>query len=1479
MGLVALTFPNLGSARGDSSKRAERVVAPAERDTGFSPQASSGSTALFTVAGSTAGTANGDYISDTGGLNTFYRYFVEVTPGLGRMVVEVFDADVGLGGATEDTAGRDRDRDNGFDTATTYTVIDPAGLQRNTSFTTGDDTGPAGSDNAWLALFDHTGDTWLDNFSAASYANNNGSVNWSGNWIETNDDGSANSGEIDITGGELRIQDNGGGASTIEREASLSGASATLSFNFRTQNVEAGDQMRVEVSSNGGGSWTTLETFTGSFAASTRSYNISAFIATNTRVRFIEINGYSGSDSFLVDNFQIKENSIEPGHWEIRVDTSAGNDINAFGIRAHDGTSASGGTELNTYIDSFAALGVNPPASGTTTRSYTLYPYITSGCSCSKNDFDYDSNSGTVGSLSLTSRSGSFTQNYMSASMSGNNVWRRDTFSGWTTDARSVEYGIWQAGVSITSYLVSGTPNGNYTDIYFSNFTAAANPPTTNPQANTFRIYIPNDAGAAPVKPYLEQLLTHKSGINPPVIGVSSRFQVTVRLVNPTPQAITFSASNLVTARVPGSGAVYAGNAAVSQGSIVSQPAVGGTGDITWNAGTVAAGATVLLTYQVDVTFTSVGQRIAVTSTPASGNGTRAQFVDETGNTTQTRATFLLGPLCELAVTQGITPTAIELASFKATAYDGGVLLKWDTGFEVDNLGFRLYRDEGGKRMPITEQMIAGSALVAGPGVALGAGRSYEWWDAGDSAAAYWLEEIGTDGQSIWHGPFVTKTSSGEAPVHGRAALLREAGLAPSTASAGERLERAARPAAAPARPSPTQLGLAGQAAIKLHVRREGWYRVTQPELIAAGLAPNVNAQFLQMFVDGQQLPISVITGKSGQFDSTSSVEFYGMGLDAAITDTRVYWLIAGSGPGLRIQQSNESGPPSSARNFLYTVERKDRTLFFFSLKNGDKENFFGATVSPTPVDQPLTLRNLDQSATALATLEVALQGATLTPHLVRVQLNGTDVGAVSFDGQAEGVARLKVSQQLLKEGSNQVTLRADGGQNDFSFVDYIRISYWHTFTADGDVLQLTTPGKQQITIAGFTNSSIRVLDITNPGAVQELKTQVIPAKGGFAVKAAAASTGQRVLLALTDAVAKKPAALSLNRPSSLASGADGSDLIIIAHKDFAAGVEPLKALRESQGLFVTSVDIEDVYDEFSFGQKSPQAVRDFLALARESWGRKPRFVLLVGNASRDPKNYTGLGQLDFLPSKTIDTSSMETASDDWFVDFGDDEPTSIAIGRLPARTVGHLSAMVSKIVGYEQDSPSSEALLYADTNSGFDFEAANAALIPLLPPGVTPEQINRGQGDAASARARLLQAIERGQKLVNYTGHGSATIWKDFVFTADDAVSLNNEGRLPLFLMMTCLNGYFLDPGALSLAEGLMKAENGGAVAVWASSGITAPGEQTMMNQELYRFLFPGVGQSITLGEAMSMAKAAINDRDVRRTWILFGDPTTRLR
>jgi len=79
------------------------------------------------------------------------------------------------------------------------------------------------------------------------------------------------------------------------------------------------------------------------------------------------------------------------------------------------------------------------------------------------------------------------------------------------------------------------------------------------------------------------------------------------------------------------------------------------------------------------------------------------------------------------------------------------------------------------------------------------------------------------------------------------------------------------------------------------------------------------------------------------------------------------------------------------------------------------------------------------------------------------------------------------------------------------------------------------------------------------------------------------------------------------------------------------------------------------------------------------------------------------------------------------------------------------------------------------------------------------------------------------------------------------------------------------------NLAEAMMKAPEGGAVAVWASSSMTFPEGQALLNEELYRQLFRNRG--VAPGDAIKSAKAAVSDSDVRRSWILLGDPTMRLK
>ena len=318
--------------------------------------------------------------------------------------------------------------------------------------------------------------------------------------------------------------------------------------------------------------------------------------------------------------------------------------------------------------------------------------------------------------------------------------------------------------------------------------------------------------------------------------------------------------------------------------------------------------------------------------------------------------------------------------------------------------------------------------------------------------------------------------------------------------------------------------------------------------------------------------------------------------------------------------------------------------------------------------------------------------------------------------------------------------------------------------------------------------------------------------------------------------------------------------------------------LRQSQGLSSAIIDVEDIFDEFSYGDKSPQSVKDFLAYAKGNWKKAPRYVLLVGDSSLDPKNYLGYGDSDYVPTKLLDTQLMQTASDNWLADFNGDGVEELAIGRLPVRTAQEAATMINKIVSYDSGGRSESMLLVADRNDGFNFEAANAVLRSLIPADFRVEEIDRSASDDATAKNRLIEAVNRGQKIVNYTGHGSVDNWKGQILTNEDALALTNTNGLSLFITMTCLNGYYQDPVVDGLAESLMKASRGGAVAVWASSGMTSPGNQAVLNQQLYRLLFDRTVNG-SMGDLTMRAKSAILDPDIRRTWVLFGDPSMKLK
>ena len=570
--------------------------------------------------------------------------------------------------------------------------------------------------------------------------------------------------------------------------------------------------------------------------------------------------------------------------------------------------------------------------------------------------------------------------------------------------------------------------------------------------------------------------------------------------------------------------------------------------------------------------------------------------------------------------------------------------------------------------------------------------------------------------------------------------------------------------------------------------------------------------------------------------------------------------------------------------NFQSSFEIRDRLFYISNLLNGDQENFFGRVISSSPVTQTLVVSNADFSAPS-ATLEFALQGVlnqSAGSHNVTVALNGVTLGSVSFGPLNHPVQTFTVPMSQLQQGNNSITFTKTS-TGEVCLIDYIRLTYPHAFIADSGSLKFPLRGSQTLDVDGFSTPSVRLIDYTDPLNVILAKPESKASSSGYAITVpenAAGSKAQRLLYAIPRGQFEQPAALSLNQASTWNANSNAASFVVVSHKNFLPDLTPLLNKRQAEGMTTALVNIEDVYDEFGYGVHGPQALKDFLQYAATHWATPPRYVVFAGDASFDPHDYFHLGDFDFVPTKLIDATYNESASDDWLTDFDNDGVADIPIGRLPLRSSADANLVVSKIINFTPVTPEAAMLIADDpgTPAVWDFETASDDVQALLPATMTVQRINvRTEPSPAQATADIINGFAQGRSVVNYSGHGNVDVWSGAsIFTSANATALNNS-KLPLVIVMDCLNGYYNDPILLSLAEAFLKAPNGGAVASFASSGLTTTFGQRQMELELYRQIYGS--QPIALGDAIKIAKSASGDIDVRRTWIYFGDPSIKIR
>jgi len=1185
--------------------------------------------------------------------------------------------------------------------------------------------------------------------------------------------------------------------------------------------------------------------------------------------------GPAGSDNaWLTYNI----NNPAAGHWEIRVDMSSavtsGNDMNGYGLGAIDPVN---GTELNIYAESFIPIGV--VGSGATLTT-TLYPYITSGCTVDSNDWDGDNRGPTLCTISITSRTGNFSSSFNG---SGGTAWLNNPLSGFTTDILSSDYGTWTSALSYTD-AGGGINCGVF---YMGNYNASNPPPTSQPETGSSRIYFRSTTGGgAPLKPFLTQNMSHVSGPNPPASGSTTRVKVGVTIFNPTPFPITFSAGNPITANVSGSGAVYAGSASVTQGTITGQPSIGGTGNITWNPGSVSGSNNYeTLYYDVDVTPTSSGQRIPVTGTPGA-NGTTATYVDETANTTQARATFTFGPLCALAVTEAGNPipTLAAVSSFNAYEDGGQAVVRWETASEIGTAGFYLFRkdDANDKYQQVNQSLLPG--LLHSP-----QGGVYRFTDQGavvGETYTYKLIEVESTGQKHTHGPFtltIDRGLPGTEAMQGiyskkpheisleRKSRLRERKLALETAISSKSSN--------------------GQNAAKIAVKEKGLYYL-DAAMIAEVLAMPAS-QVTQRISN-----YNFILSNRGQTAAylpaprNSGLYFYGENIESPYTDENIYWLKKGKGSSIDTIYGGMPPPAGGSDTFIDTLHIEEDHYALTALFDDPGDDFWlWDYISAGQTGKEFKISTPGAAASGTASLTIHLKGATDTTanpdHHVKVKLNGTLIGEGKWNGTKTRSFSMSFSQSLLNDGENTVEVSGtldNGVPYSIFYLDSFDLGCRRHYRALDNRLFCRGNGNAVITVEGFTNPDIMVFDVTDPLRPRLVTGTAID--GAYRISFTPSAPGNPYLVLNASAV-QSPLSFRADHPSQLKGKQNSADYVMIVGAGLEDAVQDLVYLRERKGFKTMVVELEDIYDEFNHGISNPGAIRAFLSYAYGKWkGKVPAYAVLVGDGSYDYKDNLGYGE-NLVPPILVSTPKGLFASDNYFGDVrGKNGVPEIAVGRLPVVTGKELKALIDKISRYEEAGGewSDRIIMLADNpDDGGDFPSDSDYLAALVPSGYTVDKIYLADYPTVNeARQEVIEAFNRGAALVNYTGHaGLDRLAAEKLLGSGDISSLQNGDRLPILTAMTCIVGRFEIAGFDTLAERLLLHSDGGAAAVWAPAGASFNNQNTLLAEKFFKAVFRG--QEKTLGQALLNAMkgfAALDGHPVTlKIYNLLGDPALEIK
>ncbi len=392
-------------------------------------------------------------------------------------------------------------------------------------------------------------------------------------------------------------------------------------------------------------------------------------------------------------------------------------------------------------------------------------------------------------------------------------------------------------------------------------------------------------------------------------------------------------------------------------------------------------------------------------------------------------------------------------------------------------------------------------------------------------------------------------------------------------------------------------------------------------------------------------------------------------------------------------------------------------------------------------------------------------------------------------------------------------------------------------------------------------------------------------------------------------------------------------DLVIVCPDIFRSEAQRLAERRMAEGLTVALVEPQQIYNEFSSGQRDASAIKRYMKMLYDRAGADqalmPRYLLLFGDGVFNNLIPDGTNQ-NYIPTyQTVNswTPSSSYTSDDFYGLLDDAEGEAdtdlvdIGVGRFPVSDRAQARAVVNKVLSYDQLSllstpdatctTGSEGgandwrnwMLFVsddlDGNGGPNepFHTTNSealsALVDIQAPGLNHAKVYMdaytqystpgGQRYPDGANA-LRERVQKGCLVVNYVGHGGEVGWGHERFLdVSTILGWTNADRLALFMTATCEFSRWDDPARTSAGEYVLLNEHGGGVGLLTTTRIAYSSPNQAINVAFYNHVFlptDELGRSTRLGDTCRRTKVAIPSGSAmyQRSFALLADPSLRL-